>query len=173
MPARVVYLLDVDNTLLDNDRIVADLMGHLDSAVGHARQQEYWAIFERLRAQLGYADYLGALQIYRAEHPHDPNVLSVSSFLIDYPFASRLFPNALDVIDKLKRWGLPVILTDGDVVFQPRKIERSGLLDAVEEHVLIYVHKELELADVERRYPAESYVMVDDKLWLLDAIKRH
>jgi len=171
MPARVVYLLDVDNTLLDNDRVVADLMGHLDSAVGHARQQEYWAIFERLRAQLGYADYLGALQIYRAEHPHDPNVLSVSSFLIDYPFASRLFPNSLDVIDKLKGWGLPVILTDGDVVFQPRKIERSGLLDAVEEHVLIYVHKELELEDVERRFPADHYVLVDDKLRLLAAFK--
>jgi FMN phosphatase YigB (HAD superfamily) len=171
MPARVVYLLDVDNTLLDNDRIVADLMRHLDSTVGHARQQEYWAIFERLRAQLGYADYLGALQIYRAEHPHDPNVLSVSSFLIDYPFASRLFPNSLDVIDKLKGWGQPVILTDGDVVFQPRKIERSGLLDAVEEHVLIYVHKELELEDVERRFPADHYVLVDDKLRLLAAFK--
>ena len=171
MPSRVVYLLDVDNTLLDNDRVVADLMRYLDSAVGHECQQDYWAIFERLRAQFGYADYLGALQTYRAEHPRDPNVLSVSSFLIDYPFANRLFPNSLDVIDRLKAWGPAVILTDGDVVFQPRKIERSGLLEAVDGHVLIYVHKELELEDVERRFPAEHYVIVDDKLRLLAAFK--
>ena len=171
MPARVVYLLDVDNTLLDNDRVVADLMRYLDSAVGHDSQQDYWAIFERLRAQLGYADYLGALQTYRAEHPHDANVLSVSAFLIDYPFANRLFPNSLDVIDRLKAWGPAVILTDGDVVFQPRKIQRSGLLEAVDGNVLIYVHKELELEDVERRYPADHYVFVDDKLRLLAAFK--
>lgn len=171
MPARVVYLLDVDNTLLDNDRVVADLMRYLDSAVGHDSQQDYWAIFERLRTQLGYADYLGALQTYRTEHPHDANVLSVSSFLIDYPFANRLFPNSLDVIARLKAWGPAVILTDGDVVFQPRKIERSGLLEAVAGNVLIYVHKELELEDVERRYPADHYVVVDDKLRLLTAFK--
>jgi len=171
MPARVVYLLDVDNTLLDSDRVVADLMRYLDSAVGHDSQQDYWAAFERLRTELGYADYLGALQAYRAQHPRDPNVLSVSSFLIDYPFANRLFPNSLDVIDRLKAWGPAVILTDGDVVFQPRKIQRSGLLEAVDGKVLIYVHKELELEDVERRYPAEHYVVVDDKLRLLAAFK--
>ena len=171
MPARAVYLLDVDNTLLDNDRIVADLMRHLDSVVGHARQQDYWAIFERLRAELGYADYLGALQIYRAEHPHDANLLSVSSFLIDYPFERRLFPESLDAVDHARAWGQVAILTDGDVVFQPRKIERSGLLDAVERHILIYVHKELELEDVERRFPADHYVLVDDKLRLLAAFK--
>jgi len=171
MPARVVYLLDVDNTLLDSDRVVADLMRYLDSAVGHDCQRDYWVIFERLRTQLGYADYLGALQAYRAEHPRDANVLSVSSFLIDYPFANRLFPNSLDVIDRLKAWGPAVILTDGDVVFQPRKIQRSGLLEAVDGKVLIYVHKELELEDVERRYPADHYVVVDDKLRLLAAFK--
>jgi FMN phosphatase YigB (HAD superfamily) len=171
MPARVVYLLDVDNTLLDNDRIVEDLMRYLDSAVGHDSQRDYWAIFERLRTQLGYADYLGALQTYRVEHPRDANVLSVSSFLIDYPFANRLFPNSLDAIDRLKAWGPAVILSDGDVVFQPRKIQRSGLLEAVDGNVLIYVHKELELEDVERRYPADHYVVVDDKLRLLTAIK--
>ena len=136
MTAPVAYLLDVDNTLLDNDRVVADLMRYLDSAVGHECQQDYWVIFERLRAQLGYADYLGALQTYRAEHPHDPNILSVSSFLIDYPFANRLFPNALDVIDRLKAWGPAVILTDGDVVFQPRKVDRSGLFEAMDGNVL-------------------------------------
>jgi FMN phosphatase YigB (HAD superfamily) len=167
----VRYLLDVDNTLLDSDRVIADLMRHLDRAVGHALQQEYWAIFDRLRAELGYADYLGALQAYRGEHPRDLNVLQVSSFLINYPFANRLFPNALDVVDRLKTWGGVAILTDGDVVFQPRKIERSGLFEAVDGQVLIYVHKELELADVERRFPADHYVIVDDKLRLLTAFK--
>ncbi len=171
MHSSVVFLLDVDNTLLDNDRVVADLMRHLDRAVGHECQQHYWEIFERLRRQLGYADYLGALQQYRVEHPRDPNVLSVSSFLVNYPFANRLFPNSLDVIDRMKTWGPVVILTDGDVVFQPRKIERSGLLEAVDGNVLIYVHKELEIEDVERRYPADRYVFVDDKLRLLAAVK--
>jgi FMN phosphatase YigB (HAD superfamily) len=171
MNSPVVFLLDVDNTLLDHDRVVADLMRHLDEVVGHERQQHYWDIFDRLRLELGYADYLGALQQYRAAYPRDPNVLIVSSFLINYPFANRLFPNSLDVIDRMKTWGPVVILTDGDVVFQPRKIERSGLHEAVSGNVLIYVHKELELDDVERRYPADRYVFVDDKLRLLAAFK--
>lgn len=171
MSSPVVFLLDVDNTLLDHDRVVADLMRHLDEIIGHERQQHYWDIFDRLRLELGYADYLGALQQYRAAYPRDPNVLIVSSFLINYPFANRLFPNSLDVIDRMKAWGPVVILTDGDVVFQPRKIERSGLLEAVNGNVLIYVHKELELDDVERRYPADRYVFVDDKLRLLAAFK--
>jgi FMN phosphatase YigB (HAD superfamily) len=171
MSSPVVFLLDVDNTLLDHDRVVADLMRHLDKIIGHERQQHYWDIFDRLRLELGYADYLGALQQYRAAYPRDPNVLIVSSFLINYPFANRLFPNSLDVIDRMKAWGPVVILTDGDVVFQPRKIERSGLLEAVNGNVLIYVHKELELDDVERRYPADRYVFVDDKLRLLAAFK--
>jgi FMN phosphatase YigB (HAD superfamily) len=169
--ASVVYLLDVDNTLLDSDRVIADLMRHLDDAVGQTLQRDYWAIFNRLRAELGYADYLGALQAYRIEHPRDLNVLQVSSFLINYPFANRLFPNSLDVIDRLKAWGPVAILTDGDVVFQPWKIERSGLFEAVGGNVLIYVHKELELDDVSRRFPADHYVMVDDKLRLLTAFK--
>jgi FMN phosphatase YigB (HAD superfamily) len=171
MPSRVVYLLDVDNTLLDNDRVVADLMRHLDQTVGHESQQHYWTFFNKLRAELGYADYLGALQSYRAARPHDLSILKVSSFLINYPFANRLFPNSLDVIERLSGWGPTVILSDGDVVFQPRKIERSGLQDAVNGRVLIYVHKELELEQVERLFPAEHYVMVDDKIRLLAAFK--
>jgi FMN phosphatase YigB (HAD superfamily) len=170
-PSPVVYLLDVDNTLLDNDRVVADMMRHLDRIVGHDSERQYWEIFERLRETVGYADYLGALQSYRVQHPRDPNILKASSFLINYPFANRLFPNSLDVIDRFKAWGPVVILSDGDVVFQPRKIERSGLQEAVDGQVLIYVHKELELEDVERRFPAEHYVFVDDKLRLLDAFK--
>lgn len=171
-PNQVVFLLDVDNTLLDNDRVIVDLMRHLEREVGHEREQRYWAIFEELRAELGYADYLGALQRYRVEYPRDPHLLTVSSFLVNYPFANRLFPNSLDVVERCKEWGPTVILSDGDVVFQPRKVERSGLFEAVEKNVLIYVHKELELDDVEHRYPAEHYVMVDDKLRILTAIKK-
>jgi FMN phosphatase YigB (HAD superfamily) len=157
--------------LLDNDRVIADLMRHLEREVGEERQRRYWAIFEQLRAELGYADYLGALQRYRVEHPRDPHLLLVSSFLVNYPFANRLYPNSLDLVDRLKEWGTAAILSDGDVVFQPRKVERSGLFDAVEGHVLIYIHKEQELEDVEQRYPADHYVLVDDKLRILAAVK--
>ena len=170
--APVVFLLDVDNTLLDNDRVITDLMRHLEREVGREREQRYWAIFEELRGELGYADYLGALQRYRLEYPRDSHLLTVSSFLVNYPFANRLFPNSLDVIDRFKEWGPAVILTDGDVVFQPRKVERAGLLEAVEHNVLIYVHKEQELDDVELRYPADHYVLVDDKLRILSAVKK-
>lgn len=169
---QVVFLFDVDNTLLDHDRVTADLKRYLEREVGHERQQRYWAIFEELRSQLGYADYLGALQRYRIEHPRDPHLLTISSYLVNYPFANRLYPNALDVLDQCKEWGPSVILSDGDVVFQPRKIERAGLFEAVEKNVLIYVHKELELEDVERRYPASHYVLVDDKLRILTAVKK-
>jgi len=169
---KIVFLLDVDNTLLDNDRVTDDLRRHLQREVGPERAEHYWAIFEQLRIELGYADYLGALQRYRIEYPHDPRLLIVSSFLVNYPFANRLYPNSLDVIDHVKQWGPVVILTDGDVVFQPRKVERSGLLEAVDGNALIYVHKEKELEDVEQRYPAEHYVMVDDKLRILPAMKQ-
>jgi FMN phosphatase YigB (HAD superfamily) len=171
-PASVVFLLDVDNTLLDNDRIAADLKRHLSRAFGAERQQRYWAIFEELRSELGYADYLGALQRYRVENPRDPHFLEISYFLVDFPFANRLFPGSLDVIERLSTWGPTVILSDGDVVFQPRKVERSGLFEAVEGRVLIYIHKELELEDVEKRYPARHYVLVDDKVRILTAVKR-
>src|SRR5437867_1551994 len=142
VPANVVFLFDVDNTLLDNDRVTSDLRRHLESEVGSERAQRYWSLFEQLRAQLGYADYLGALQRYRSEYPHDPRLLTVSRFLINYPFANRLFPNSLDALERVKQWGPAVLLTDGDVVFQPRKVDRSGLFEAVEGRVLIYVHKE-------------------------------
>lgn len=167
----VVFLLDVDNTLLDNDAVVADLRRHLEEAVGRERQERYWQIFEELRKELGYADYLGALQRYRLEHLSDPKILELSLFLVDYPFAVRLYPGALAVIDHLKQLGKTVILSDGDVVFQPRKIERSGLWEAVGGDVLIYIHKEQMLDDVEERFPANHYVMVDDKLHILAAMK--
>jgi len=169
----VVFLFDVDNTLLDNDRVTADLQRHLEFAVGHVRQERYWAIFEQLRTELGYADYLGALQRYRGEYPRDPHLLTVSHFLLNYPFANRLYPNSLDAIEYVSQFGPVVILSDGDVVFQPMKVERSGLREAVDERVLIYVHKELELDDVERRFPADHYVMVDDKVRILTALKQY
>ena len=162
----------MDNTLLDNDRVTNDLKRHLEREVGPERAESYWSIFEQLRTDLGYADYLGALQRYRTEYPHDLRLLTVSRFLVNYPFANRLFPNSLDVIDRVKQWGPAALLTDGDVVFQPRKVDRSGLFEAVDGKVLIYVHKETELADVERRYPSDHYVMVDDKLRILTAIKK-
>jgi FMN phosphatase YigB (HAD superfamily) len=169
---QVVFLFDVDNTLLDNDRVTADLRSHLEREVGQEGQQEYFRIFEELRSELGYADYLGALQRCRTENPHDPNLLTVSYFLTNYPFANRLFPNSLDAVEHCKQWGPNVILSDGDVVFQPRKVDRSGLLEIFEKNALIYIHKEMELEDVEGRYPAEHYVMVDDKLRILSAIKK-
>jgi hypothetical protein len=170
--SRVVFLLDVDNTLIDNDRVAADLKRHLTGVVGAERQQRYWTLFEQLRSELGYADYLGALQRYRIENPHDSHLLAVSSFLLSYPFANRLFPGSLDVLEHLATAGPTVILSDGDVVFQPWKIERSGLLDAVDGRVLIYIHKENELTDVERRYPADRYVLIDDKVRILTAVKQ-
>ncbi len=171
-PARVVFLFDVDNTLVDNDRVAADLQRHLASEIGAEGAEEYWRIFEQLRTELGYADYLGALQRYRAKHPHAQRLLCMSDFLINYPFAERLFPDALKVIERVQEWGPAVILSDGDVVFQPLKISRSGLNNAVSRRVLIYVHKEQELDDVEQRYPAKHYVLVDDKLRILDAVKK-
>ena len=170
-PNRVVFLFDVDNTLLDNDTVAADLQRHLAREIGTAGVQEYWQIFEQLRTELGYADYLGGLQRYRTKHPHAQQLLCLSDFLINYPFAERLFPDALKVIEYAEQWGPAVILSDGDVVFQPLKIRRSGLASIVSGDVLIYVHKEQELDDVERRYPAEHYVLVDDKLRILTAVK--
>jgi FMN phosphatase YigB (HAD superfamily) len=167
----VVCLIDVDNTLLDNDAVIADLREHLVAAFGAELEARYWEIFEQLRTELGYADYLGALQRYRIEQPLDASVLQISLFLLHYPFASRLYPGALDALRHLRSFGRTVILSDGDVVFQPHKVERSGLWAAVEGNVLIYIHKEQTLNDVERRYPAKRYVMVDDKIRILAAMK--
>jgi hypothetical protein len=168
----LVFLFDVDNTLLDNDHVTADLKRHLQEQVGPERQQRYWDFFEQLRSDLGYADYLGALQRYRIEYPRDPGLLTVSRFLIDYPFATRLYPDSLDVVEHVKQWGKAVVLSDGDVVFQPLKVERSGLYETFDGNVLIYIHKEQELDDVSRRFPAEHYVLIDDKLRILDAVKK-
>ena len=170
-PETTVFLVDVDNTLLDNDHIQADLKRHLKREFGAASRDRYWAILEELFTDLGYRDYLGALQQYRAERPRDIHLLSMSSYLVDYPFANRLYPQALDVLERFRGWGPTAILSDGDVVFQPRKVERSGISEAVDGHVLIYIHKEQELKDVEQRYPAHRYVLVDDKPRILAAVK--
>jgi FMN phosphatase YigB (HAD superfamily) len=171
LESAVVFLLDVDNTLLDNDAVIADLRRHLVEFFGSECDRRYWEIFEQLRSELGYADYLGALQRYRVERPREPHILETSLFLLAYPFADRLYPGALEAIRQLRARGPVVILTDGDVVFQPRKIERSGLWAATGGSVLIYIHKEEMLDDVERRFPARRYVMVDDKLRILAAVK--
>jgi len=167
-----VFLFDVDNTLLDNDAIQDDLSAYLEREFGRDARDRYWALFEGLRAELGYADYLGALQLYRLENLDDPQLLKVSSFLVDYPFAERLYPGALPALAHCAGLGPTVLLSDGDVVFQPRKVQRSGLWAAVGGRVLIYLHKEHMLPAVARRYPAGHYVMVDDKLRILTAMKR-
>jgi FMN phosphatase YigB (HAD superfamily) len=172
-PDSIVFLVDVDNTLLDNDRIQDDFRRRLEREFGPEARDRYWTIQERLFTELGYRDYLGALQRYRIEYPEDLRVLSMSPLFVDYPFGDRLYPRALDVLARLRNWGRTVILTDGDAVFQPRKVERSGISEAVEGNVLIYIHKEEALDDVERRYPARDYVLVDDKLRILSAVKEN
>jgi FMN phosphatase YigB (HAD superfamily) len=169
---RVVFLFDVDNTLVDNDRVQAHLKEHLAQTYGPATRDRYWDILEELREELGYVDYLGALERYRVEALHRPEVLRMSSWLVDYPFADRLYPGALDAVKHVQQWGPHVILSDGDAVFQPRKVERSGLWRAFDGRVLIYIHKEEELDDVARLYPADHYVMIDDKLRILSAVKK-
>jgi hypothetical protein len=171
-PEQTVFLVDVDDTLLDNGHIQADLKRHLEREFGAASRDRYWAILEQLFNDLGYRDYLGALQCFRVEHPKDIHLLSMSSYLVDYPFANRLYPGSLDVLERFRGWARTVIFSDGDVVFQPRKVERSGISETVEGHVLIYIHKENELDDVEQRYPAGHYVLVDDKPRILAAVKK-
>ena len=171
-PHPIVFLVDVDNTLVDNDSIQQDLKDHLERTYGVAARDRYWAILEDLMEELGYRDYIGALQRFRVEHPREIELLAMSSFLMDYPFADRLYPNALRVLQRLRSLGPTVILSDGDVVFQPRKVEHAGLARVADGDVLIYIHKEESLEDVERRFPAEHYVLVDDKLRILDAVKQ-
>ena len=169
---KVVFLFDVDNTLLDNDRVILDLRGYLAREVGTEGANHYFEIFEQLRSELGYSDYLGALQRYRVAYPRDLRLLAVSSFLVNYPFANRLFPESLDAVEHVAAFGQTVILSDGDVVFQPRKVERAGLWDTFGGRVLIYIHKEQELDDVARRFPADHYVLIDDKIRILTAVKQ-
>jgi FMN phosphatase YigB (HAD superfamily) len=171
-PHDIVFLFDVDNTLLDNDRVQSDLRDHLAENYGVKARDRYWALFDEQFSELGYADYLGALERYRMEELHDPRLLRIANWLVEYPFADRLYPGALDAVRHARQWGLTVILSDGDAVFQPRKVERSGLWRGFEDRVLIYIHKEHELDDVEHWYPARHYVLIDDKLRILDAIKR-
>ncbi len=168
----IVFLVDVDDTLVENDRIQDDLKHHIEREFGAECRDRYWAIQEELFNELGYRDYLGALQRFRVEHPYEPHLVTIASFLVDYPFANRLYLGSLDVLERFSGWGQTVILSDGDVVFQPRKIERSGIFEAVEGHVLIYIHKEEALYDIERRYPAQHYILVDDKLRILTAVKK-
>ena len=169
--ASTAFLLDVDTTLLDNDRFAADLGDRVESCFGAAQRARYWDIFAQRRTALGLADYLGSLQEFRVGLDDDPQLLDMSQFLLEYPFTSRLFPRALEAIAHLRTLGSPIVLSDGDIVFQPRKIQRSGIWDAVEGRVMIYLHKEKVLDHMQRRFPAKHYVMVDDKANLLAAMK--
>lgn len=171
-PDKIVFLVDVDDTLLENDRVQDDLGRHIEQEFGAECRDRYWVIQEELFQELGYRDYLGAFQRFRVEHPYEAHLVTASNYLVDYPFHQRLYPGALEVLARLREWGRAVILTDGDVVFQPRKVERAGIFKAVDGQVLIYIHKEAALDDVQRRYPAEHYVVVDDKLRILEAIKK-
>lgn len=168
---KIVFLFDVDNTLLDTDLVLQDFGNHLAREFGAGPRERYFAILDDLYVELGYADYLGAVQRFRIENLGDPRLFALSSFLLDYPFRDRLYPGAIPALKHLRQWGETVILSDGDAVFQPRKVQRSGLGAAVEERVLIYIHKELMLAEVARHYPADQYVMVDDKPRILAAMK--
>jgi FMN phosphatase YigB (HAD superfamily) len=168
----VTFLVDVDNTLLDNDRFRDDLRTELVTSYGEEVAGRYWAIQERRFAELEYRDYLGAVQAWWEGEGRDPHLLGAARFLLDYPFAERLYPGALEALAHLRARGPTVVVTDGDAVFQPRKIERAGIAAAVDDHLLVYVHEELSLDDVERRYPAERYVLVDDKLGILTAAKQ-
>ena len=171
--ADIAFLFDVDNTLLDNDRITQDLSDYLQREHGSYPHDCYWLIFEELRRELGYADYLGALERYRIRYMHDPRILRMANWLIDYPFGERLFPGAAAAVRHVAQWGVTAIVSDGDAVFQPRKVFCAGLSELFERRVLIYIHKEEELAHVERLFPARHYVMIDDKLRLLAAIKKY
>jgi FMN phosphatase YigB (HAD superfamily) len=169
--AEIVFLFDVDNTLIDNDRFQDDLRTRLKLAHGDQACARYWEIFQGLWGVLSYADYLGALERLRLEDRHNPALFETANWLLDYPFADRLYPHALDVVKHVRQWGEVVVLSDGDAIFQPRKVLRSGLWDAFQGNVLIYVHKEKELADVERSRPAQHYVLIDDKARILAAVK--
>jgi len=168
----LVFLLDVDNTLLDNDGFAADLTARLDRDFGAMERERYWSIYNKLRDELGFADYLGALQQFRLGHEYHPGLVPLSNFLLEYPFGERLFPGALEAVAHMGTLGATVILSDGDIVFQPRKIAHAGLGHAVEGRVLVYVHKERMTEAIQRAFPATHYVMVDDKPQLLAAMKR-
>jgi FMN phosphatase YigB (HAD superfamily) len=169
---QVIFLFDVDNTLLDNDRMKRDLGDYVNRTFGPGAENELWTLYEEERVKHGYADFLGTLERFRLAHLQDTRVLKLANWVMDYPYIERLYPDALGVVRHVRQWGLPVILTDGDGVFQPHKLERAGLLGAFGGHVLNYVHKEQELDSVKRAYPAKHYVLIDDKLSLLNLVKK-
>ncbi|WP_158744178.1 HAD family hydrolase [Acidisphaera sp. L21] len=170
--APLVFLVDVDNTLLDNDQFQDALKAHIAKVSGPAARDRYWEIQEHLFHSLGYRDYLGAFQTYRLERPEDVDAIWLSLFVVDFPYATLLYPGALELIAALRKLGRVVALTDGDAVFQPRKLQGAGLIEPLDRHIMICVHKEAEVAEIERRYPAERYVVIDDKIRLLTAFKK-
>lgn len=170
-PRSIVFLLDVDNTLLDNDRLKEDLQRRFLTLLGQERSDRFWQIYEEVRRDEDYVDY--PLTFKRiAEEQNDPELrTSLETVLEGLQFSSYLYPGVLGTLAYLRTLGTPVILSDGDQVFQPYKIRYSGLERAVDGHVLIYVHKEQELPRVFAHFPADHYVAVDDKPRILAALE--
>jgi hypothetical protein len=167
----VTFLLDFDNTLSDNDLARRRLTGTTERILGAAGSREFWATYERVRDEMGFVDFLGTLARFDERHPELGATLDRA--VLDFPYGEVLYPDALATIAALWRVGTPVVLSDGDRTYQPLKISRSGVDDAVRGNVLVFPHKERDLDDVARLFPAERYVAVDDKAALLAGIKLH
>ncbi len=166
-----VFLLDCDNTLLDNDALKADLDVRLRAFLGESLVERFWVVYEGVRGLRGTVDFPLTFERFREDLPDGATLERVRSIIMDYPFAEHVYPATLSTLRYLRRIGLPAIVSDGDSVYQPRKIERSKLADAVEGRVLVYVHKEEHLDEILARWPSDLYVMVDDKARILSATK--
>ncbi|MFN2465530.1 MAG: HAD family hydrolase [Candidatus Dormibacteria bacterium] len=169
--ASLVFLIDIDNTLIDNDRVKADMEAQIRQLAGPSGSEDFWNLYEEVREELDYVDLPITLARFRAQRPDVRKFPQISAMLLGYPFEDALYPEALHVVEHLKRMGKVVVLSDGDPVFQPAKIARIGMADAVDSNVLIYAHKEQHLDEVTDLYPAEHYVVIDDKPGVLGRMK--
>jgi len=168
----VFFLVDVDNTLFDNDRFAVELSAHLEKSFNVAERERYWSLHKKRWAEFGISDYLGTMQQFRQGLQNDPSLLQMSSFLLDFPFGDLLYPHALEVVKHMRSLGPASALSDGDMVFQPRKLQHSGIFDAFHGNALIYEHKQHELDLLQQRFPAQRYVMIDDKPNILADMKK-
>lgn len=168
--APVAFLFDVDNTLLDNDRVRAELAETIERIVGPERGEAFWESYEQVRRDRDYVDYPNTIARFGRAFPDEVGYPDVADAILGYPYRAAVFPGAHDVLRQAQRVGPVAILTDGDPVYQPAKVARAGLTEAIDGPVLVFDHKEQHLAEVERRVPAERYVMVDDKPRILAAM---
>jgi hypothetical protein len=167
----LVFLLDVDNTLLDNDRAKEDMAARVEDLVGAERAARWWELYEQVRQETDVVDYPRTLTRYRAVFPDEPRFPHLADFILGLPYAGYVYPGALETLTYLRTLGTTVIVSDGDAVYQAAKIARAGLAAAVDDHVLIFLHKEGRIEDVRQRYPAEHYLLIDDKLRILARLK--